>query len=142
MAWTRTIKLRAFAHQCGLTTGIDDSATAQDIGAEPNSGTIELEANFPDDPAATEVLSGGSIDVSRVIEGCTGYISNEPDGRLSFTASPDPDAYPLYIYALSSGDTTLVINAPDGNWYCNDDGDEGLDPSIVFGPAMTGEYEI
>lgn len=126
----------------GLAFGLSTATLAQDISAEPNSGTITLDANFTPDPTTMEVTSGGSINVSEVIPGCSGYISDAPDVRLTFTAQPSPDAYPLYIYALSSDDTTLVINAPDGEWYCNDDGNEGLDPSVVFSPAMSGDYEI
>ncbi len=133
------IRLTAIA---ALAAGLSTAGAAQDISAEPNAGTIVLEANFTPDPTTMDVTSGGEIDVSEVIPGCTGYISEAPDVRLTFTAEPAPDAFPLYIYALSSGDTTLVVNAPDGNWYCNDDGEQGLDPTLVFSPAMGGDYEI
>lgn len=118
------------------------TGSAQDITAEPNSDSVSLEAGFTPDPSTVNVTSGGLIDVSSRIDGCSGYISDAPDVRLTFSASGSPDALPLYIYAKSSGDTTLVINAPDGNWYCNDDGSEGVDPMVVFGPAMSGDYEI
>lgn len=117
-------------------------AIAQDLFAEPNSATIVLEANFAEDPTKADVISGGEIDVSTVVEGCNGYISDAPDVRLNFSTYDSPAAFPLYIYALSEEDTTLLINAPDGSWYCNDDGNSGTNPSIVFGPAMEGDYEI
>ena len=121
-------------------------ATAQNIFGEPNSGSITLEAGFPEDPTTVDVISGGSIDVSDVIDGCVGHISEDPDVRLTFNASGSPDALPLYIYATSGEDTTLLINAPDGNYYCNDDGadggENGTNPSIVFGPTQSGDYEI
>lgn len=122
------------------------AASAQDIGADATFGSIELEANFAEDPTSVEVTSGGEIDVSETIDGCVGFISDEPDVRLTFTASTSPDAFPLFISAVSDGDTTLVVNAPDGRYYCNDDGNDGgengTNPSIVFGPAQSGAYEI
>lgn len=125
-----------------LAVGLSGTAMAQSIFSDPGSGTITLEANFDEDPTTTELVSGGEIDVSASVDGCSGYISDAPDVRLSFTADPQPNAYQLYISAQSDEDTTLLINAPDGNWYCNDDGPSGVDPLIVFGPAQSGDYEI
>ena len=125
-----------------LAVGISGAATAQDIFGEPNSGTVVLEANCSDDPNTTEVISGGEISAGQSVSTCDGYISEDPDVRLNFTASGDADAYPLYISVDSEEDTTLVINAPDGQWYCNDDGGDGNNPLVVFGPAQSGDYEI
>lgn len=125
-----------------VALAISAPVIAQDIFGEPNSATVILEANFPDDPNTVDVISGGEINVSTVVDGCNGYISDAPDVRLNFTTDESPSAFPLYIYATSDEDTTLLINAPDGSWYCNDDGNSGTNPSVVFGPAMAGDYEI
>ncbi len=122
--------------------GMAASGSAQDISADPISDTVYLEAGFVPDPTVVSVISGGDIDVGTVVSDCSGYISDAPDVRLTFSASNSASAAPLYIHAISSEDTTLVINAPDGQWYCNDDGSEGLNPLVVFGPAQTGNYEI
>ncbi len=126
----------------GLAIGGAVTGSAQDITAEPNSDTVFLSSGFTPDPTSVDVISGGDVDVSDRIDGCTGYISDAPDVRLSYTADGDASTLPLYIYARSDGDTTLLINAPDGSWYCNDDSSEGNNPLVVFGPAMTGDYEI
>lgn len=119
------------------------AASAQNILGDPNSGTVVLEAGFPDDPHTVELVSGGSINAEEAIGNCSGYISEDPDVRLTFTRDETHDALPLFISVRADGDTTLVINAPDGNWYCNDDGQgEGVNPSVVFGPAQSGDYEI
>lgn len=126
-----------------LAVGTAAVASAQNIFGDPNSGTIVLEAGFPDDPRTIEVVSGGSINASEAIGECSGYISEDPDVRLTYTADDAPNALPLFISARADGDTVLVVNAPDGRWYCNDDGqNEGVNPSIVFGPAQSGDYEI
>lgn len=118
-------------------------AAAQDISADPNSGTVNLEAGFTPDPATVDVISGGTINAGEAIDPtCAGYISDAPDVRLNFQASDFAAALPLYIFAESAGDTTLVINMPDGRWICNDDGSAGVNPGIVFGPALSGQYDI
>lgn len=118
------------------------TASAQAPGTKPAMGAIILEAGFDEDPRTITVFSGGSINASEKIPGCSGYISEPPDVRLTYTADPSPAAMPLFIHALSEGDTTLVVKAPDGNWYCNDDGVNAVNPMVVFGPAMSGSYEI
>lgn len=126
----------------GLTIGLAASGSAQDISAEPISETVELGSGFTPDPVIVEVISGGAIDASDRVTDCSGYIASAPDVRLNYTADETASTLPLYIYAKSEGDTTLLINAPDGNWYCNDDSSSGNNPLVVFGPAMTGSYEI
>lgn len=126
-----------------VAVGATGAVSAQNISGTPNSGTVVLEAGFPEDPHTIDLVSGGEIDASVALGNCSGWISEEPDVRLRYTADTTNNALPLFISARSDGDTTLVINAPDGRWYCNDDGQkEGFNPSIVFGPAQTGDYEI
>ncbi|MGP1353695.1 MAG: hypothetical protein ACTS1Z_10255 [Parasphingopyxis sp.] len=113
-------------------------ANAQNINADPTYETVRLNGGFTPDPYTVRLRSGGSIDASTISSSCRGYIANAPDVRLHFRAG----SLPLIISAASQADTTLVINAPNGNWYCNDDGGQGLNPSIRFDPAMSGRYEI
>ena len=114
-------------------------ASAQDINARPNYATVNLRAGFTPDPHVTAVRSGGNINAERVGSACRGYISQAPDVRLNYTNG----SYPLIISADSSSDTTLVVNAPDGSWYCDDDsGNRGMNPSIRFNRPMSGRYEI
>lgn len=115
-------------------------ASAQDISGRPNYGTIELNSGFTPDPQVVALRSGGNIDAERLSANCRGYISNAPDVRLVFSAG---STLPLIISVNSSADTTLVINAPDGSWYCDDDGGQrGLNPSIRWNRPMSGRYEI
>lgn len=125
-----------------LSTGLAVSGSAQNTGAKPISDTVRLSSGFTPDPTIVNVTSGGNLDASVRVNGCSGYISDAPDVRLNFSADNSPSTMPLYITAKSTGDTTLLINAPDGRWYCNDDGASGSDPLIIFGPAQSGNYEI
>lgn len=113
-------------------------ATAQNVNANPNYETVHLESGFTPDPYYIRLQSGGSIDAQSISSDCRGFISDAPDVRLHFEAG----RLPLLISALSDSDTTLVINAPNGRWYCDDDSGEGLNPSVRFDPVVSGRYEI
>ena len=113
-------------------------AFAQDVAGEPYNSTYNLEAGFQPDPLVVDVTSGGSVDISNRMPQCSGYISDRPDVRLFF----DAGSLPLIFSVDSPSDTTLVINAPDGEWHCDDDSGDGLNPSVRFNTAQSGRYEI
>lgn len=113
-------------------------AQAQDVTLDPTYETANLEAGFPNDPYMVELQSGGSIDASTISDGCVGFIASAPDVRLNYTAG----SFPLTITAIADTDTTLVINAPDGQWYCDDDSGGELDPAVLFASPQGGQYDI
>jgi hypothetical protein len=106
-------------------------ASAQDWSLNPNFGTASLTAGFAPDPYGVDVVAGGSVDAGNV--GCAGMISNAPDVRLQWNGGQ------ITIGAQSGSDTTLVVNAPDGSWYCSDDVN-GFDPELTF--TGSGQYDI
>jgi len=118
-----------------LTAGV---AAAQDYGLEPTFGTLNLQTGYVPDPAVIPLIAGGDIDASSLGDMCVGYIANAPDFRVNYTAGAD---FPLIISAVSEADTTLVINAADGSWHCNDDTD-GLNPAVAFTTPDSGQYDI
>lgn len=109
-----------------------------DRSADPISGTIVLEGGFQPDPHIISLRAGGRESASDVGSHCRGFVSTSPDVRLRF----DPGSLPLIISVASRADTTLVINDPNGNWHCNDDGGQGSNPSIRFNNPRGGTYEI
>lgn len=112
---------------------------AQDFDAEPNFGTVDLAAGFTPDPQVVAVRSGGSLNAQSISPACRGFISNAPDVRLNY----DAGSLPLIISVAASADTTLVVNGPDGSWYCDDDtGVNGLNPMVRFNEPKPGRYEI
>lgn len=114
-------------------------ALAQDFSAAPNYGTVRLTAGFAPDPYVVDVRAGGNLDASGISPRCRGGVSNAPDVRLHYVAG----SLPLIISVASSADTTLVINGPDGSWYCNDDGGvNGLNPSLRWNSPQSGQYDI
>ncbi|MBI1187391.1 MAG: peptidase S1 [Alphaproteobacteria bacterium] len=112
---------------------------AQDYNLNPNYGQANLQGGFSPDPYVVNLQAGGSIDVSQRNGACRGHITAAPDFRLNFR----PGSLPLIISAASSGDTTLIINGPNGQYYCDDDsGVNGLNPAIRFDNPMSGRYDI
>lgn len=130
--------LRALA-AIALAGSAAGAATAQDTNGAPNYGTMDLTAGFEPDPRVVQLRAGGDLSAnSTVSDTCAGFITNAPDVRLNYTAG----SFPLIISVNAAADTTLVVNAPDGRWYCNDDGGEGSNPSIRFNSPQGGRYEI
>jgi len=116
-------------------------AAAQNYSLNPAYGTVNLNTGFTDDPYVVNVMSGGRTDASTAVSSsCNGFIAEAPDVRLNYTAG---NTYPLILSVNSSADTTLVVNGPDGQWYCDDDGGvNGMNPSLRFGTPQSGQYDI
>jgi hypothetical protein len=117
-------------------------ASAQNAGLDPTQGQVHLQSGFAPDPYEARIVSGGQINAAETIGGqCVGFIANAPDFDLYWTAGSG--ALPLAISVASDADTTLVVNGPDGRWYCNDDGGlNGMNPGISFNNAQSGLYDI
>jgi hypothetical protein len=118
---------------------VSGPAVAQNVSANPTYGTVNLSGGFSPDPYTVNLQSGGSINAQNISSNCRGYIANAPDVRLNFS----PGSLPLIISVASSADTTLIINGPNGQWYCDDDGGaNGLNPGIRFNNPQGGQYDI
>jgi hypothetical protein len=113
-------------------------ALAQDASAQALSGTVSLTSGFTPDPHRVELTSGGPNNVSRLGDSCVGYVSSSPDFELQYTAG----SLPLIFRTVAENDTTLVINGPDGRWYCDDDSYAEGDAEVVFGDPSTGTYDV
>lgn len=106
--------------------------------AAPTYGTVTLSAGFSPDPYLRSIQAGGENEVMLSGSECSGYIhAAAPDLDLNYTAGQ----YPLAIYAKANTDVTLIVNAPDGRWYCSDDA-SGTNPAIVFNSPQSGYYNI
>ena len=111
-----------------------------DYTLNANYGSTSLTSGFVPDPYNVEIAAGGDVDVrENGPDGCWGYATAAPDFELTYEAS---DAFDLFVSATSASDTVLIVNAPDGSWWCNDDGAEGLNPGIEFSNPDSGVYDI
>jgi hypothetical protein len=114
-------------------------AGAVDPFEAANYGRIELRAGFTPDPQVISLRAGGSVNAENIASNCRGYVSRAPDVELSYTAG----SLPLILSVDSGSDTTLIVNGPDGNWYCDDDsGVNGTNPALRFNSPLTGTYDI
>jgi hypothetical protein len=114
------------------------AADAQDWRLNPLYGTVTLNSGFLPDPHTRTITAGGPIRISPMA-GCPGggYVANAPDYRLNYRAG----RLPLSLYVRASGDTILLVNAPNAQWYCNDDY-SGLNPGMMFNSPMSGQWDI
>jgi len=117
-----------FALAAAALIALPLSAQAQDVS---------LSSGFLPDPMTFNIPAGGPTDVSEHVDGCVGYVADEPDLSLTYESAGGP----LTFYVTSDADTTLVINGPDGEFYCNDDSD-GLNPAVRFDSAASGVYDV
>lgn len=119
--------------------------------ASPRAGVLDVRGGFEDaqgllevsvdaggvDAAAAVDLSGGDVDGL-----CTGYLdAARPTAGVSFTDAAAGTGL-LAIEALSpDDDLVLLVQAPDGSTYCNDD-DGGPDPRVVVEDPADGLYLV
>jgi hypothetical protein len=118
------------------------SGAGLDFSLDPNYGSRALTSGFSPDPQSVSVTSGGDVDVSSALgSGCGGYATSAPDFRVMYT-SGSFSLLRFYFVASGGGDTTLIVNAPDANWYCNDDSFSTLNPTVDFQNPSSGTYDI
>lgn len=118
------------------------AAEAQDFNLEPSFGVFSIQSGFQPDTNWVSLLAGGDIrgeytDRTTNLR-CAGYFAEAPDFRVFY--APGPDAA-LSFYVEARDDTVLLVNAPDGEWYCNDD-TSGLNPALTFDAPLEGQYDI
>jgi hypothetical protein len=114
---------------------------AQDAGKTATYGEIALSAGFTPDPYRVSVTAGGSIDAYQdtpLPAACVGKVADAPDFEVTYTAG----RLPLVFRTLSSQDTTLIINGPDGRWHCDDDSYGDGDAQVRFEKPRSGTYDI
>ena len=114
------------------------AVAAQDYSLSPNYGEVRLSSGFSPDPHTVSVTAGGTIDAAKLGSPCSGRISDAPDVQVTYS----PGSLPLIFRTTSDSDTTLVVNAPDGQWYCDDDGFTDLGAEVRFNNPRSGAYDV
>jgi hypothetical protein len=133
-----TLYISELSYQ-GSGAGSGRSSNAIDLSAEPYFGSVSLSSGFSGDPYTVSLSAGGANPASNVAAGCAGMVGGPPDFNLMYT----PGGLPLYISASSGDDLTLLVNGPDGSWYCDDDSGAGpLDPGLSWSKPQSGTYNI
>lgn len=114
-------------------------AATLNFNLPPNYGSTALTSGFVPDPFQAGMTSGGSVDVSYLGGGCTGFATSAPDFSVNYTAGAFPT---LRFYFVGSGDSTMIINGANGQFACNDDSFGTLNPTIDFNSPASGRYDI
>ncbi|SDL75509.1 hypothetical protein [Maricaulis salignorans] len=115
-----------------MTACLAGSAQAQTYGS------VSLRAGFTPDPYRVSITSGGAINANTISSGCRGWIANTMDYQVHYAAG----SFNLSFSSTSSSDTTLVVQAPNGNLYCDDDSGNGLNPIVTIGNPQSGSYSV
>jgi hypothetical protein len=102
-------------------------------------GQVTLNAGFTPDPHSVTLTAGGTVDASSVSDTCVGHIASRADYSVRYRQAGE---LPLIFSATSDADTTLAIRAPDGRWYCDDDGGGSLNPVVRFDSPRNGRYQV
>jgi hypothetical protein len=105
-----------------------------------NYGSTDLTAGFSPDPFSVDIVSGGPIDVSYLGNDCRGSATPSSDYDVTYTAGAQ--SLLRFYFVAETADTTLIINAPDGSWHCNDDAPGTIDPMVDFPNPDGGRYDI
>ncbi|MFO0863294.1 MAG: caspase family protein [Gemmataceae bacterium] len=121
-----------------ITEGVvpGQAAVRPDPKLNPTYGSAKLNAGFQPDPLVKSVQAGGELLTN--LGGVNAYVAKAPDFRIEYAAGK----FPLNFTVKSVGDTTLLINLPDGTWIADDDSGGGLDPLIRLAKPQSGVYGI
>ena len=115
--------------------------TELDYSADPDFGTMVLQAGFAPNPNVSEIVSfGGVVDTSYLGGECVGYAARAPKLRLMWSGASNE--LRILFTERAGEDATLVVNLPDASWVCNDDYAGSLDPLIALENPPEGQYDI
>jgi hypothetical protein len=71
-----------------------------DFSLPPNFGSTALTSGFVPDPFTVGITSGGSVNVSYLGGGCTGFATSTPDFSVNYTKGAFPT---LRFYSWAPG---------------------------------------
>jgi uncharacterized protein YraI len=138
-ATVTTMAATATPTATATVTTMPTAVATLNFSLSPNYGSSTLASGFVPDPFTVGVTSGGSVNVAYLGGGCTGFATSAPDFSINYTSGAFPT---LRFYFIGNGDSTLIINAPSGSYFCNDDSFGTLNPTIDFSAPSSGRYDI
>lgn len=118
-------------------TGVVAAPPGPPPGVGSLFGETQLRAGFLPDPALLTGTSGGPIDATSMDSSCRGWITPQP----SHIVMAQTGFRYLRFVVSASHDTTLVVQYPNGQIACNDDGGGSLNP-LIEGPTGPGPIRV
>jgi len=129
----------SFTNTPTATLSAPTAAPTLNFSLPPNFGSTALVSGFVPDPFTRGMTSGGSVNVSYLGGGCSGFATSAPDFSVNYTSG---SFSLLRFYFVGSGDTTMIINGPGASFFCTDDSFGTLNPTIDFNSPSSGRYDI
>jgi hypothetical protein len=88
----------------------------------------------------TGLRAGGTIDLAtqRLPPECVGIVQRQPHYIVRFRRGVNN----LHVFATSTTDLTIAVNAPDGTWHCNDNSNGRSHPFVALPHGSAGQYDI
>jgi hypothetical protein len=124
-------------------TNLTGDGGALDATLDANYGDAALASGFEPDPQTLAMQAGGDIDVSAYLGGsCAGFVTAQPDLDFTFSGAAGTSLRFYFVADDPGADTVMVINDPNGDWWCEDDTYGTLNPTIDFITALDGVYDI
>jgi hypothetical protein len=102
-------------------------------------GSTALTSGFVPDPFSVGITAGGPVSSNYLGGGCYGFTTSAPTFSVNYTSG---GATLLRFYFIGSGDTTMLINTPSGNFVCVDDSFGTLNPTLDFNNPSSGRYDV
>lgn len=90
-------------------------------------------------PTTFGVRAGGSNSLRSCGFSGEGYVISAPDFTFDLSGM---SGYALEVRVVSDCDAVLLVNAPDSNWYYDDDSNGNLDPSIWLSSVGSGYLDV
>jgi hypothetical protein len=125
----------------GAVASAAQGSGALNIAGNPTFGDRSIAPGFTPDPLTASITSGGGINAANagLPSGCVGWVAANPDFNVVLTGNSN---FLRFFVNNTNEDTTLVINGPNGQWFCNDDSFNGRNPSVDFNGAGSGTYNV
>jgi hypothetical protein len=120
--------------------GLDPSQPAK-------QGGLAVSGILASEPVAVTLSGGGAVDLGAANpslerrSGCLGYHDAVADYALMLE-SPQLYLRLFFVAADAAQDAVLVVRAPDGSWYCNDDSYDSVHPTLNLIGVPAGEYSL
>lgn len=108
------------------------------VGAEPSVGRIAFGPDTLIDPRVIFDIRPSQSEAYGMGDGCAGFITPDQPDLVIDTSEGLPQ---LMVYMVSDADGTLVVAAPDGRLYCNDDFEQ-LNPGVMIPNPLPGAYSV
>jgi hypothetical protein len=108
-------------------------------------GTGNINGGYSGD-VVFNITAGGRTDLSRCNlngQNFFGWVVNRPDLRINYQGPSSTNRLTFELQTDNGADPILLVNAPDGSWFFNDDFNGDLTVSLLdfIGP-LSGQYDL